>query len=84
MLIGHAIRSVRPWFGGRAQTNASDQPAVALRLVVGQWLVDDANTHVPNGYAVTTDSGSTFLIDSNGHPGLTIQITSARPELVYP
>lgn len=84
MLIGHAIRSVRPWFGGRAQTNPSDQPAVAVRLVLGRWLVDDANTHVPHGYVVTTDNGASFHIDTNGHPGLTIQITSGRPEAVYP
>jgi len=84
MLLGNAIRSVIPWRGGRTATNLPDRPTVALRKVAGQWLVDDANTHVPSGYAATSDAGATFAIDTNGHPGLTIQITSSRPEIVYP
>jgi hypothetical protein len=70
----------------RVVTGANAMPsAAAIRNgATGDWEVRDSNTHMPHAAVVTTDAGVTFALDTSLPIDLTIQITSARPEVVYP
>lgn len=70
----------------RVVTGADAMPAVAVikNGATGDWEVRDSNTHMPHAAIVTTDAGTTFALDTSLPIDLTIQITNARPEVVYP
>jgi hypothetical protein len=70
----------------RVVTGADAMPAVAVikNGATGNWEVRDSNTHMPSAAVVTPDNGVTFQLDTSVPIDLTLQITSARPEVVYP
>lgn len=67
-------------------TGAGAMPSVAVikNGATGNFEIRDSNTHMPSGAVSTTDAGATFFIDTSLPIDLTLQITSARPEVVYP
>lgn len=70
----------------RVVTGADAMPTVAVirNGATADWEVRDSNTHMPHAAVVTVDAGVTFALDTSLRIDLTLQITSARPEVVYP
>ncbi len=87
MHIGIATASAAFWrSAARVVTGAAAMPTVAVFLngATGRWEVRDSNTHMPHASIATLNAGVSFVIDRSSPIGLTIQITNARPEVVYP
>ena len=70
----------------RVVTGADAMPSVVVirNGATGDWEVRDSNTHMPSAGVVSIDSGVTFQLETALPIGLTLQITSAQPEVVYP
>jgi hypothetical protein len=61
-----------------------DVPAV-LRLVAGNWVIDDDPSGAPpDGYLTTPDGGATLIISRTAERGLALAITDGSPEAFYP
>lgn len=87
MRIGIASPIAAFWRSAvRIVTGGNAMPAVAVikNGATGRWEVRDSNTHMPHAAVVTFDAGVTFALDTRLPIDLTIQITNARPEVVYP
>lgn len=64
--------------------NAMPTVAVIKNGATGDFEARDSNVHMPSAAVVTNDAGVTFELDTSLPIDLTLQITSARPEVVYP
>lgn len=87
MRIGIVTTPATFWrSAARVVTGGHAMPTVAViqNGATGTWDVHDSNVHMPSAAVSTPDAGVTFELDTSLPIDLTLQITSARPEVVYP
>ncbi len=61
-----------------------DAPGV-LRIVTGEWVLDDdPSGGAPDGYLTTPDGGVTLIISTTAERGLLLTNNSGVPEATYP
>ncbi len=68
----------------RTQYIVIDNPAV-LRIVGGEWVLDDdPSGSAPDGYLTTPDGGVTLIISTTAERGLLLTNNAGIPEASYP